>query len=93
MEIEKSNWKLAQDKMEAADKAGRLWCQGDGVDNEGAMDELKKEFIKDDQIYNVVFVRNKKDKRGGEMTTMVAVNEERNTGTIMVLNFCNERNT
>jgi hypothetical protein len=86
--IEKDNWKLAKEKMETADSTGRLWCQGAEDISE---DKLKAPFMGDDTVYNVVFERKKKDKRGShEDSKVVTVHEERNSGTIMSLSFSND---
>ena len=86
---EKANWKLAIEKMDAADKIGRAWCEGS---DEVTTEKLKEAFASDDTVYNVVFERKKKDKRGAEDSTLTlfVLNDGRNSGTIMVLNFVND---
>ena len=71
---EKENWKLATEKAELADIAGRLWCQGDETQSEA---NLKRPFLGDNQVYNVIFTRKKKDTHGNETEKIVNVDESR----------------
>jgi hypothetical protein len=83
---EKENFKIAREKMEMADQIGRAWCQGDESITE---EKLKASFAGDDKIYNVIFSRKKKDKRGKEDEKQVPVIAE-HMGPVGSLNFTND---
>lgn len=85
-EMEKSNWKLAKEKSELADQVGHLWIQGG---DETSEDKLKAAFASDESVYNVIFERKKKDKRGHEDSKVVPAKDGR-MGSIGSLNFVND---
>jgi len=85
-QAEKDNWKLAKEKIEAADQVAHLWCQGTEDTPE---DKLKAPFVSDDTVYNVIYTRKKKDKRGKEDEKSVAVHDER-MGSIGSLSTVND---
>ena len=83
---EKENFKIARERMEQADQAGRAWCQGDeGI----ADDKLIASLAGDEKIYNVIFSRKKKDKRGKEDEKQVSAHPE-HMGPVGSLNFTND---
>ncbi len=83
---EKENWKLAKEKVDLADSVARLWCQGDESIPD---DKLKSAFAGDAKIYNVIFSRRKKDKRGKEDEKTVYTNDG-HMGPIGSLNRTND---
>lgn len=72
--VEKENFALAFDMFSKADAAGRLFVMGKEEADEG---KLLASFRGDEKIYNVIYERSLKEKRGANKTEQKALHSDR----------------